>query len=258
MGKGMKKIFAVCLSACLLFAGIITVQGNTGVSDENALLSTYEKGFDTPEETAEAFVEAIRNKDFNAASSLYDCGHLAENYDYSAFIERMDIWQPSSNMSYPSKEGIFRDSTYIMLRGTVARQIINFCFSLNADETYLEGTPVTDDLEQIISDIGEFSKLDNIDSLKILRMDLAKAESQNSDRGKDVARRNCEIRDAEDWKDYGIFFEYDGKTYFGGMQLFKYDGYWYIDNLYSVYGGGTAYAYLTPMTEEEYIEQVLD
>lgn len=256
----MKKIFAVVLVVCSLFAGIITVQGDTGVSEKNVLLSSYETGCETPEETAEAFVEAVKNKDFNAVISLYDCGHLAENYDYTSFIERMGIWQPSLNMSYPSKEGIFRNSTYIMLRGTAASQIINFCFSLNADEEYLDGKakPAADDYEQIISDVGEFSKLDNIDSLKILRMDLAKPESQNSTQGKDITQKNCNLVAAEDWKDYGIFFEYDGKTYFGGMQLYKYDGYWYIDDLYSTYGGGTAYAYLTPMTEEEYIEQVLD
>ena len=98
--------------------------------------------------------------------------------------------------------------------------------------------------------------LDNIDSLKILRMDLASAESQKSARGQDVTRKNCKSVGAEDWEDYGIFFEYDGETYFGGIQLCKYDGYWYIDNLFSVYAGGTSYAYLTPMTEEEYIEQV--
>lgn len=216
-----------------------------------------EVGYDTPEETINRFAEAIANNDAQGALELFACRHITDNYDYAAFIERMQSWQPQSRYAYSTPEGIFRESTFEMLRGEAARQIFNVCFSLNASGDYLEMKPIMDEsIDQIVTDLGKFTDLDQLNTFRIVRSDYTQPETQNLPAHKENVKVRCKYMGAEDWVEYSILYEYDGQTYFGGMSLIQYDSKWYIENLIGVLAGQTAYAYLEPISETEYCEKV--
>ena len=217
-----------------------------------------EKGSDTPEEAAQGFAEAISNNDVFTALSFFDCAHKAENYDYSAIVDRMQSWQPNLTYAYDSSEEMFMDAAYAVIMKDAVYKIFNMCFSLEADEEYLQMRPMIDDIETIISDLDRFTELDALDTFRIVRMDLAKPEAQRSSSFQNAVNANSRSYGTEDYLEYGVLYEYNGNTYLGGMMFFKYDGKWYIDSPNSALAGQSAFGYLTPMSEEEYLEQVSD
>ena len=146
-----------------------------------------------------------------------------------------------------------------------ARQIANLCFSLKADEKYLQGQliPARQDSDApdqsenvIVQEIESACDLTDIDSLKIIRMDLATPENQQSEAGKSSAIKNAHTYGADMWSDYCVLYEYNGQTYMGGMTFYQYGDQWYINTLNTIYGNQTIYGYLIKMNEDEYLDAV--
>ncbi len=248
-------IAVVALAAVLILQNLSVLPLITDIGGRPQ--DNQETGYAMPEETISSFAEAIAGNDITGALSLFACRHMTDNYDYSSYIERIQAWQPNFRYSYPSPEGILREATYEMARGEAAQQIFNLCFSLKADDEYLEMTPIFEgDLNQVMADLEEITDLDQLDTFQIIRMDYTKPETQNSSTHQENVRRQCEIYGAEDRAEYSVLYEYGGQTYFGGVSLIQYEQKWYIENLTGVLAGQTAYAYLEPMSEAEYCERV--
>ena len=216
-----------------------------------------EIGYATPEETISKFAEAIADNDTDGALALFACRHITDHYDYAAYIERMGAWQPNARYVYPAPEGIFRESTYAMLRGDAAKQIFNLCFSLKADSEYLEMTPImAEEMSQVIPDLEEFTELERLNTFRVVRMDYTKPEIQNTLQTREVYKKAAKTYGAEDSIEYSILYEYGGQTYFGGMTLIQYGEKWYIQSLIGALAGQTSFAYLEPMSEARYCEIV--
>lgn len=250
-------IAAVALAAVLILQNlsVLPLITDIGVRSQD----NQETGYATPEKTISSFAEAIASNDINGALSLFACRHMTENYDYSSWVERLQAWQPNSRYSYPSPEGIFREATYEIMRGDAAQQIFNLCFSLKADDEYLEMKPKSifeGDLNQILSDLEEITDLDQLGTFQIIRMDYTMPEAQNSSANQENVRRMCETYGAEDVAEYSVLYGYGGQTYYGGVTLIQYEQKWYIDYLRGMFANQNAYAYLEPMSEAEYCERI--
>ena len=221
-----------------------------------------EKGYSTPEETAEAFVDSLSDRNIEKALSYFACDHIVNNFDFEAYINRIAAWQPNT---YPTSNEIFIENKQAEIMASSARQIANLCFSLKADEKYLQGQliPARQDSDApdqsenvIVQEIESACDLTDIDSLKIIRMDLATPENQQSEAGKSSAIKNAHTYGADMWSDYCVLYEYNGQTYMGGMTFYQYGDQWYINTLNTIYGNQTIYGYLIKMNEDEYLDAV--
>lgn len=245
-------ISAVFIGGIATYA-ILSMSG-TSVEQKNAndIIS------ESPEEAAQAFAAAIASDDLESAVALFGCERRAESLDFTDYINtRSRMWVPSSAISYPSSTNIFTSANQQGLRNDASNQVSSLIFSLNADEKYLDGNLMQDNGEgTLAAEITEYCSPENLDTFKILQMDYTLPDTQNA---------TAYIKNAESWAsiysavtiaDYTILYEYNGKTYFGGMQFIQYDDGWYIYNAYTILGGQMVYGYLTEMSESEYIERV--
>lgn len=211
---------------------------------------------ESPEEAAQAFASAVASDDFESAVALFGCGHRAELLDFTDYITRTRTWVQSA-IQYPSSNNIFTNTNQQYLRNNASNQISGLVFSLNADEAYLNETLMQDDGDGVLAEeIAEYCLPENLDTLKILRMDYAMPDKQNTAVSIKNSTSWASIYGAAAIADYTILYEYNGKTYFGGMQFIQYDDGWYIYNAYTLFGGQMQYGYLTEMSESEYIERV--
>lgn len=207
-------------------------------------------------ETAKAFASAIASDDFETAIALFGCERRAKSLNFTEYIARTHSWN-SITVSYPSSTNIFTNANQQYLRNTASNQVSGLVFSLNADEAYLDAIMMQDNGESnLAAEISEYCSLENLDTFKILRIDYAMPDVQNTDASIKNAESLAAIYGGQTIEDCTVLYEYNGKTYFGGMQFIQYDDGWYIYNAYTILGGQTVYGYLTEMSESEYTERV--
>lgn len=210
----------------------------------------------SPDEAARAFADAIASDDFGSAIALFGCERKAKSLDFTNYVAIQRAWVPSA-VSYPSSTNIFTNANQQRLRNDASKQISGLVFSLNADEMYLDGMLKQDNGEgTLAAEITEYCSPENLDTFKILRMDYAMPDTQNTAVSIKDVERQTSMYGGVAIADCTILYEYNGKTYFGGMRFIQYDDGWYIDNACTVFGGQTAYGYLTEMSESEYIKRI--
>lgn len=211
---------------------------------------------ESPEEAAQAFTSAVASDDFESAVALFGCERRAESLDFADYIARTHTWVPSA-ISYPSSNNIFTNTNQQYLRSNASNQISGLVFSLNADEAYLNGALMQDGGNSALAaEITEYCLPENLDTFKILRMDYVMPDTQNTDASIKNTESLAAIYGGQTMEDYTILYEYNGKTYFGGMQFIQYDDGWYIYNAYTLLGDQNTQGYLSKMSESEYIERV--
>lgn len=211
---------------------------------------------ESPEAAAQAFASAIASDDFESVVALFGCEQRAESLEFANYITRTHTWVPSA-ISYPSSISIFTNANQQRLRSEASNQISSLVFSLNADEIYLDGNLMQDDGEgTLAAEISEYCSPENLNTFKILRMDYALPDTQKTDTSIKNTESLAVIYGGQTIEDYTVLYEYNGKTYFGGMQFIQYDDGWYIYNAYTPLGGQNIQGYLTEMSESEYIERV--
>lgn len=211
---------------------------------------------ESPEEAAQAFTSAVASDDFESAVALFGCERRAESLDFADYIARTHTWVPSA-ISYPPSNNIFTNTNQQYLRSNASNQISGLVFSLNADEAYLNGALIQDGGNSALAaEITEYCLPENLDTFKILRMDYVMPDTQNIDASIKNTESLAAIYGGQTMEDYTILYEYNGKTYFGGMQFIQYDDGWYIYNAYTLLGDQNIQGYLSKMSESEYIERV--
>ena len=135
-------------------------------------------------------------------------------------------------------------------RALAAQQILLMCFSLKADEEYIEFGEMAGGAEAFGEELEKVCDLDQLDTFRILRMDPYTPLEYWGDRGEqDPYSELAAISGADDWEEYLVLYEYDGQTYQGGMTFLCYEDRWYIQYLYRE----RATPFLQKMSESEYL-----
>lgn len=209
-------------------------------------------------EAANAFASAIASDDFETAIALFGCGRRAKSLDFSAYLERTGSWIPyNDEAGYPSDTDIFTKANQMRLQCNAVSQIQGMLFSLNADEEYLDGMMKTDSDEgTLVAEISEYCSLENLDTFKIFRIDYAMPDTQNTNASIKNAESQAAIYGGQTIEDCTVLYEYNGKTYFGGMQFIQYEDGWYIYSATTLLGGQNGQGYLMEMSKSEYEERV--
>ena len=208
-------------------------------------------GYETPEKVMEAFVKELSQNNLEGAVSLTACNKMAENFKFDSYMDYSQSWIPSSNYSFPSTTQLFQRVNEESYRGEVVKEIGNLCFSVQAERKYLEGSPiVAENVESISSELESTCNLEQLDTLQIKRMDYSNPEQQNEE----MWAGQAEWLDAEEIREYTVLYNYDEKSYGGGVHLICYDKEWYIKDFVAVLANQDASGYLQQMSEEEYIQ----
>lgn len=209
-------------------------------------------------EAAKAFASAIASDDFETAIALFGCGRRAESLDFSAYLEKTGGWMPyNDEAGYPSGTDIFTKANQAHLQRNAAIQIQGMLFSLNADGEYLDSGIMKTDSDEgtLAAEISEYCSPENLDTFKIFRIDYAMPDIQNTDTSIKNAKSRAAIYGGKTIEDCTVLYEYNGKTYFGGMQFIQYEDGWYIYSITTLLGGQNAQGYLTEMSKSEYAER---
>lgn len=200
-------------------------------------------GFESSEELMNYFTEQIRQGNFENASAVFAIELMSKNYDLEKQIEYMRIWYTTFTMPYPSEDASYVQANRIFLKAQVMRQIANMCFSLNADEEYLQQTIVTIESGEGEA-IAESFLLHNLDSFKMIKMNYALPDSQDSEKHRANIKKRNEIYGADDFSEYVVYYEWNSQQYIGGITLIKYGDLWYLYALQSNLAGTPASSYL--------------
>ena len=263
------SIVTIALAAVLvlqnlsIMPGFFEMFGNkvNGVIED---YSSLDIGYDTPEETIEAFANAIASEDMETAIALFGSGHKVEGYDYSKLLMRTRNWNQSQGwLLYPASDGVFKELTYEKIKSEAVDKIYNILFSIKRDgseeyEEYYSGLPIScdseGDLYTVINDLAYLTDIDALDTFRVVRIDYSRPEQQDDEDMRRSWENQADLYGADDINEYTVLYEYNGNTYLGGMGLIKYDDKWYIDQTTSNILGLRAEGYIWQVSEEEYLE----
>ncbi len=265
-------IVTIALAAVLvlqnlsIMPGFFEMFGNkaNGVIEDYSILDI---GYDTPEETIEAFANAIAAEDLETAIALFGSGHKVEGYDYSKWIMRTRSWNQSYGwLRNPASDGIFKELTYEKIKSEAVDGVYNILFSIKGygneeyEEYYNSGANIYFDNERdlytAINDLAYLTDIDALDTFRVVRIDYSWPEQQDSESGRRSFENQADLYGADDINEYTVLYEYNGNTYFGGMTLIKYGDKWYILYTSATLAGQRSQGYLGKMSEAEYIEAI--
>lgn len=247
-GKNSRKTAAAVIAAAAL--ALVLLLQNLSVIPLLFSGGPGDVGFGSPEETAEAFAREIASNDLEGALDLFGTEHILANFDSVSYLERMGSWFAGQTDAYPSSETIFGDAKREIRRALAAQQILLMCFSLKADEEYIEFGEMAGGAEAFGEELEKVCDLDQLDTFRILRMDPYTPLEYRGDRGEqDPYSELAAISGADDWEEYLVLYEYDGQTYQGGMTFLCYEDRWYVQYLYRE----RATPFLQKMSESEYL-----
>ncbi len=264
-------IGAAALAALLLAAGVLSFGGDAADADASGDrdpggITIQGSGFDTPEEAAKAYLEALRDQDFDAMLSAFAVESLAENYDFDYTVERVNAYTLSYDMRFPNSNEFNLQLNIAGRRNAITNQISIQYVQYNAPDALNNGAAVyfedadaraafVERFEQSTADyvfadlavIGTMSSLDLSDEqqealLNSLPDDLRDdaediLENMLDLYTSDTNQQNIEKQvkaygvDLDDVANVIITFEAHGETWVFCPQVIRYDGKWYIQTM---------------------------
>ena len=186
-------------------------------------------GFKTEEEVMEYFVERVGKGDFEGALKVFAVNHMAENYDLTEYLERVQAWNTYQGMIYSSRNPSFRQANRQSQAGVFMRQIANAYFSLYGDEEFTQGVVVTVP-EGEGEKVAQSLLSPDVSTLKIKHVQnmLEDRDEEWLEDYEENLSRWCAIYGGEAMAEYSVTYEYNGEEYYGGVTLIQYDSLWYI------------------------------
>lgn len=256
-GLGGAVLGAVLLAAILFVSGVISL-GNTKTKNSSisakAGTSIEGTGYDTPEEAAEAYLEALKNQDLDAMVATFAVESYVDNFDYEAYLNRLQAYSPGYrfSFSYPNNSEYIRQMN-IATRVSLITQIIDLQYTVfNLPEVMTQGItiPLSDE-EEVKNFIAEYEKATEnyvFEDLKITGTlapeEFLEAYAEDlvelyaSDRYKEIMDNRAIVLglDGEDVANVVITFEANGQNWIFYPQLAKYEDKWYMESFVGNFG----------------------
>jgi len=273
----MKKTVTVCLLAvvmvvCLL-AGCLAERGSAGneaVSTESS--GRYEgAGFDSPEEAAAAYIEALRAGDLDRMISCFAIESYAEGYDLEARLDRVGALTAVdiNSCPLPATTETGTDVNVELRRGQVVAYARTHFMTVSACGTdfwdiykaaYIDAKPLY--LEQEGVGAGELAdgfraaldqeKWKTIDSIKTESPETLSDMYNHENNGKNL-EKNAAIYGCEQLSSAVVRFKVDADEFLFMPDAGLYGGKWYLvspqGNIASLMAALPAYQGLGPAGE---------
>jgi hypothetical protein len=197
-------------------------------------------GYDSPEEAAEAYLEALKDQDLDAMLATFAVESYVENFDFEAGIERLNSYNPfNSYLPYPNTGDYTKQLNIATRRDQIAGQISWQYLTYNVPEALNDGMTVTFEDEATMQDfISDFEK----DTENYIFEDLTITGAMPPEDLTDLYLKEKNQKNIARWANVigvgeegvvnvVITFEADGKTWVFCPQIVKYDDKWYLEAL---------------------------
>lgn len=224
---------AVVLASVLFFTGMITF------GDSKSSASGSDKiegpGYDTPEDAAKAYLEALKNQDVDAMVATFAVESYVENYDLEVMCERLQAYAPSLDMKLPTSNDYNNSLDVETRKAAIISQIEYQYFIFNVSSVDMESTLLLEDQPDIVSNMEKETKDYVFADLEITGTmepeDLTDIYSSESNQKTIAAQVKPYGVDEKDIATVIITFDASGKNWYFCPQLIRYEGKWYVQTL---------------------------
>jgi hypothetical protein len=254
-----KGLFICIAAAVIVVAGIITalLLLKPGIlSDNNGLAVTInETSFSTPEAAIKHFISSISANDLNGALAACAINESTQDYNVEAEIDRLQAISPPALSPAPTQYKFYKafNQTYFLSR--ITSQILYFTYSFEDSDvvkTVVGGDTYT---SANSNDAAKFVKAvnpGNIKGLSIVRIDNPSPEILNSAQNIKNFKIQADIYGADELTERVALYKLNGKYYYGGFQLLRYNKSWKIIDLTSSVAGTSASGAVQRTTVDAY------
>lgn len=202
-------------------------------------------GADSPEQAAIDYLKFLSEGNISGMLSCCAVESFIENVDAESVIERNQALIPTSQQLFVWDGQYSKEVCIEKRRGNLSVNIYRQMFSLANKDASFGGMVVSlSDYASIQSMIDEFFP-SNVDGLlKTIEIDgvvtVEEVFGDNAEKYSENINRQCEtmrkIYGAEDYVPVAIKFECNGKPFYFGADMVKYNSGWYICDFIGQYG----------------------
>ena len=237
--EGGKKINASMIRAAVL--AVALVLSLLGVIPSLNVLGGKSgrvegKGFDTPEEAAEAYIKALNSGNMDELLSTYAIESYVDNFDTRAHIERFKCFQPAFpfNATYELSDGedFDRDFRIKARQGLIMYRYYQMVglYTTEHDSMViaLSDEKEIDSFMKKIQKSDFLNKWKDMEFVEFLDPDDITNNAYNRDQNVEYREKVQDIFGCEELTDVCALVEVDGDEYAQFLQCGMYDGKWYI------------------------------
>lgn len=221
----MKKILLVLITGALIVCA---------ATSSFALAA----GYATPEETANAFVEALAQSALDRALEIHTAEPMAKAYDWTRMVEDLKVYMPTSyEMPAPSDYGAYQALNIAVSRGRFASSLYAFIASFFQQDGLggVSFTGIDDAWADAYIQSVDPSRLESLRVYKLLDPPQSSTENVLAVFAKQASRYG-----ADELVEKIVVYQLGDKFFIGGLTFFRYGEYWYIHQLYSNLAGISA------------------
>lgn len=225
---------AVILAAVLFFTGMISFgSAKSGGASGDKIEGS---GYDTPEDAAKAYLEALKDQDVDAMLATFAVESYAENYDLAAMYKRLQAYTPTLDMKLPAGNAYINELNVGGRRAGILRQITRQYISHNVNSIDMTITMLFNDEPDLVSkiekDTDHYVFSDLVITGTMAPEDLTDIYLDEQCQKNMVAQsKPYGVDNVKDIANVVITFEADGESWYFCPQLIQYEGRWYIQDL---------------------------
>ena len=238
-GKALVFLIGLLIGACVAAVLVLTLARTKGGHAKGAKLEG--RGYDTPEEAVEAYLENLKAGDFNGIVSTFAMESYNENYNTRAYYEKTHAFSVMGNNGQQYVKlgddsdlvtAVNLENRRAYIAANVYRQITVSMLAKVDNEDLKKGytggeTYVLNDNRQIDDLMGFLDTAPGLKNMKIGGLlDTSKADA-NSEGPRKTFMEGREKEWDGDIKDVCMEVEIDGKDYVLCMTCVCYDNRWY-------------------------------
>lgn len=253
--RGSRAPWIIAIVAVLLAAGGVTwglTRTDAPAEDTAGLqFSVTESTAASPEDAIRQVAERLASGQINGAFESFAVNSPAQNWDQVAYLERI---RASSPQDPPNPDDPFFTSSFTLWRlGQIGAQFRYLALSLKLPQDMAgileyRTLPLNDDMtaQQVV----DATTVGNLEGLTVDRIE--QVALSDSARYKETMSGLLTVYGADEMKEYGVLYSYDGQTWMGGATAVRYGERWLLWGLQSPLINQPSSGALSPATVEEF------
>ena len=249
LGKKSGKLAGFLIGivvAAVVFAVVVALKVGLPGSGTDTLEGP---GFDSPEEAAEAYLDALKEGDVEGMLSTFAMETYVDNLDLEAYVERLRVYVPISGTPLPGDSDLVQAINLEKRRATFT-QIFAYQYLtlLDPDSPILEAEPLEVDEGQASEFLAQLEVRDDLEKLSEMTVGLTVSPERLTDayqqeNNQENLRRLTNVYGADEIQSLALRVTVDGRDYLFCPDLVRYDDTWYVlspmGNLGLLLGGAT-------------------
>lgn len=238
----MKKLLPLLLVTLLILTGCS--------NKKDRQEETTQASFKTPEETIEYFVAGITENNIGKALSACGIEEYSKGFDFTAYSNHAKAIMPPSVSPAPSEYEMYHELNRITKESQISTQIKGFIYSFYNKGELTASKPVTKkrEIKKFIQSVDP----KQLKKLKIVQIDPPYPDVMKKEATKTSLKTHAAIAGGTEATERVVLYELNGRYYWGGFRLIKYNDNWKISTINSDIVNQPALGSVTKTTKENY------